>query len=406
MSARPVSHRLARWLLVGAVALFSVPLLPTAVARAQEPLDAPSALNDGWEVDAPAEVGLDSRRLDELTDTLRAGAFGNVHALLIERAGKLVYEEYFEGEDRSWGSELGHVRFGRASLHDLRSITKSVVSTLVGIAIDRGLITSVEAPLRELLPDYAHLLTGDKASIRLEDALTMSAGLEWDEWSVPYTDPDNDERRLYEAEDPIAFVLERPLVDPPGSRFVYSGGVTQLLAAVVEEASGQELEEFAREELFRPLGIYDVVWRGEPDESGMPAAASGLRLRPRDLAKLGSVFLNGGRWGEERVVSEAWVREATRPHLPVTLAYLPDYATDVGYGYQWWTASWRTSHGELFSPSAVGNGDQRIILVPELGLSVTMLAGLYDSPDPEVGWMPDRLVVEYIVPSVRHPSGN
>jgi len=138
---------------------------------------------------------------------------------VVEREGRFVYEAYFEGEDRAWGSDLGRVRFGRASLHDLRSVTKSVVSTLVGIAIDRGLIASVDVPLRELLPGHAHLLEGEKRTIRLRDVLTMSAGLAWDEWSVPYSDPANDERRLYESEDPIAFVLGRPLVDEPGARF-------------------------------------------------------------------------------------------------------------------------------------------------------------------------------------------
>lgn len=377
-----------------------VSLLLPVMARAQDPAEAPPGLNDGWAVAAPAEVGLDPTRLARLTESIHRGEFGNVHALLIERDGKLIYEEYFRGKDWAWGSELGSVQFGRASLHDLRSVTKSVVSTLVGIAIDRGLISSVEAPLRELLPHRAHLLGGEKGEIRLRDVLTMSAGLEWDEWSVPYTDPANDERRLFAAEDPVGFVLERPLVDQPGSRFVYSGGLTQLLAAVVEEATGRELEGFARESLFRPLGIYDVVWRGERGEARMPAAASGLRLRPRDLAKLGSVFLNGGRWGDRRIVQEAWVDAATRHHVPVPLDSVPAYASDVGYGYQWWTASWRTPHGELLSPSAVGNGDQRIILVPDLGISVTMLAGLYDDPSPEVGWMPDRLVIERVLPAL------
>lgn len=400
---------LTRSLFVRLPILVLLSLFVTAAAPLFSPVDAqtleaPPALNDGWETAAPGEVGLDPGRLAELTGALRSGEFGNVHALLIERDGKLIYEAYFEGEDWSWGSELGQVRFGRASLHDLRSVTKSVVSTLVGIALDRGLIASVDVPLRKLLPDHAHLLTGEKADLRLRHVLTMSAGLEWDETSVPYTDPANDERRMNAAADPVAFTLDRPLVNEPGSTFNYSGGLTQVLAAVLEDATGQDVEAFAREALFGPLAIYDVVWRRMP-ASERPAAASGLRLRARDLAKLGSVFLHDGRWNDGEIVSAGWVEAATRPHLTFRFGDEPEFVAENGYGYQWWYGRYRTPGGELDAPTAAGNGSQRVILVPELGLSVTMFAGLYDTSDPEEIWMPDRLVVEHLLVAVEAAGG-
>ena len=374
----------------------SLLLLLTGAAKVMA-LDPPPALNDGWVVATPEGVGLDPARLAAMTGTIRAGDYGNIHAVVIERDGKLVYEQYFEGEDRSWGARLGYVRFGRASLHDLRSITKSVVSTLVGIAIDRGDIPSVDSPLHELLPDYAHLLEGGKRAILLRHVLGMSAGLDWNEWDLPYDDPRNDERLLYEAPDPVAYALGKALVAEPGSVHNYNGGLTQVLAAVVEEATGKGILDFANEVLFRPLFIYDVVWRTE--DGVTPVAAYGLRLRARDLAKLGSVFLNDGTWNGRRIVSEAWVEASLHSHLPVTqVGSGPDFVEHIGYGYQWWRLRYRSGGGILEAPTAVGNGNQRIILVPELGLSVTIFAGEYNTTSATIPYYPDRLVLEHLVP--------
>lgn len=372
-------------------------LLLLACAASALALEPPPALNDHWATSSPEAAGLDPERLAAMTEAIRAGEYGNIHAVVIERDGKLVYEQYFEGEDQSWGARLGHVRFGRASLHDLRSVTKSVVSTLVGIAIDRGDIPSVDTPLYELLPDYAHMLEGDKRAITLRHVLGMSAGLDWKEWDVPYGDPENDERKLYEAPDPIAFALDKALVAEPGSVHNYSGGLTQILAAVVEEATGQGILCFAQEVLFRPLFIYDVVWRTE--DGTTPVAAYGLRLRARDLAKLGSVFLGGGTWNGRQIVSEAWVNESLQSHLPVTqVGPPPEFVSHIGYGYQWWRLHYRLGDRIIEAPSAVGNGNQRIIIIPELQLSVTVFAGEYNTNSMTVAYFPDRLVLDYLLP--------
>ncbi|HSJ23465.1 MAG TPA: serine hydrolase [Longimicrobiales bacterium] len=161
---------------------------PRVVAQELDRGAAPEQIQDGWRTAAPAEVGMNPARLEDLTRSLRRGQHGNVHAVLIEKDGRLVYEEYFSGRDEAWGADLGVVTFGRSSLHDLRSMTKSVVSTLVGIAIGRGEIPSVDTPLYELLPEYAYLLTGEKRRIQLWHVLNMSAGLRWD---------DNDQSRAW-----------------------------------------------------------------------------------------------------------------------------------------------------------------------------------------------------------------
>lgn len=368
----------------------------TAPLRAQS---APPVLDDGWRTASPDAVGLDGARLAEMTEALRRGEHGNVHALLIERDGRLVYEEYFTGEDESLGQDLGRVTFGRTSLHDIRSVGKSIVSTLVGIAIEEGALPSVDEPLHALLPDYAHLLTGGKREVRLRHLLGMSAGLDYDELSLPYSDSDNDWVRLVGSPDPLAFVLGLDLVAEPGSTFAYNTGLTQLLAAVLERATGEEIEDYADRVLFRPLGIYDVVWRG--DLGGIPNAGAGMRMRPRDVVKLGSLYLHGGRWNGEWVVPEAWVEEATRRRLPVPYPEpAPAFVRDVGYGYQWWTARYGTSRGDLDIPFMLGNGQQRVMLLPELGVAVTLLAGYYG----ENTWMPDRLLVEHVLEALDAPT--
>lgn len=360
---------------------------------------APPQLDDGWRTGTAEEEGLDSDRLLEMTKSIRRSEHGNIHALLIERSGKLIYEEYFTGEDETWRQDLGEVTFGRASLHDLRSVSKSIVSTLIGIAINQGTIPSVDAPLHTFLPGYAHLLTGDKRAIRLRHVLSMSAGLRWDEWSLPYEDPENDWQRLTEAEDPVAFVLERELVHEPGSTFTYHGGLTHLLAVILERATGEELEDYARRMLFDPLGIRDVLWWGEI--GNLPSADAGLRMRPRDLAKLGSVFLSGGRWNGKQVVPEEWTREVPVPRVgPGYVEPAPDFVEDVGYGYQWWTGRYRDGDQTLEVAMAYGNGQQRVMVVPERALTVTVLAGHYDTSDPAVVWMPDRLLMEYIIDAI------
>jgi CubicO group peptidase (beta-lactamase class C family) len=375
---------------------------PAAVAQSPGMGDAPEQIQDGWRTASPAEVGMDPARLEELTRSLRRGEHGNVHAVLIEKDGRLVYEGYFTGRDEAWGADLGEVTFGRSSLHDLRSATKSVVSTLVGIAIARGEIPSVDTPLYTLLPDYAPLLTGEKRRIQLRHVLTMSAGLRWDEWTVPYTNPANDEIRLTRSSDPVAFVLDREGVSEPGTEFTYSGGLTQLLAAILERATNRDAEAYAREVLFEPLGIYDAVWRG--DLNGMPSAASGLRMRARDLAKLGSVFLHGGRWNGAQIVPEQWVDESTvhtwRVAYPGGSA--PEFVAEIGYGYQWWIGSYRTTTGVLRVPMMWGNGEQRVMVVPDFGIVLTVFGGEYG----EVTGMPDRLLVEYVIDAVSRDSGD
>lgn len=320
----------------------------------------------------PEAVGIDGAVVARLVDDIRSGKYSNVHSLLVLRSGKLVTEEYFQGEDERRGQPLGTIRFDGDTLHDLRSVSKSVTSALFGIAMASGAIRDIDAPVLSYFPEYQDLQTPEGLRIRLRDVLSMTSGLEWDEDSRPYGDPLNSETAMDAASDHYRYVLSRPIAAPPGTRFRYSGGDTMLVAAVIERATKQRLSKYAEQVLFRPLGIERYEWITYPD--GTPIAASGLRLLPRDMAKFGLLYMQRGQWRGSQVVPEAWVKAATSPQAKIS-----DRPFGFqNYGYQWWLG---TARDDAHTPwiMAVGYGGQRIMLIPSRDLVMVMTAGLYRS---------------------------
>jgi CubicO group peptidase (beta-lactamase class C family) len=330
---------------------------------------AAAAREDGWAVAAPGEVGLDGQRLCVMAERLEGAPGDNVHAVLVVRRGRLAFERYFAGEDQRWGRPLGRIGFGPDTLHDLRSATKTVVALLVGIAVGQGKLEGVDEPVTRFFPDYADLRGPERDRIRLRHLLTMTAGLGWDE-ITPYTDPANSERRMSAAPDPYRYALEQPVVAPPGERFTYSGGSTALLAAVVQKATGRPLDAFAREALLEPLGVSEADWIRYPSGQGDAVAASGLRLRPRDMAKIGQLFLSGGVWNGRRVVPSAWLEAAVSPQISAA-------SPGAFYGYQTWLGRSLVAGREVRWAMAAGLGGQRIFVVPEAELVLVTTAGLY-----------------------------
>src|SRR5688572_30671720 len=165
---------------------------------------------------------------------VRSGLLRDIHAIVVSRGETIVLERYFDGPDDAWGRQLGVVRFGPETLHDLRSVTKSIVGLLYGIALDRGLVPTPETPLLAQFPDYPDLAHDPaRAGIRIEHALTMTLGLEWDEFTRPYTDPLNSEIAMEAAPDRTRFILERPVVGAPGARWTYSGGAVALIGTLI-----------------------------------------------------------------------------------------------------------------------------------------------------------------------------
>ncbi len=341
------------------------------------PDDAPLRLADGWAVARPSEAGFDPAALAKITVAIEDGSIRNVHAVVIEQGGRLVYERYFEGPDERWVRPVGTVQFERDSLHDLRSVTKSVTSALLGLALESNYEAAIARPIVDYFEDLEGGFGRGVEQITLRHVLTMTAGLEWNEMSVPYTSIDNDERRLYYRPDPVAMVLEREVRDPPGERWYYNGGLTQVLAGLIQRQTGKPLDRYAEETLFGPLGITDYEWLGSsawgPEAS--PSAASGLRLRARDLAKIGSLFLHQGRWNGQPVIPAEWVALSTQRHVP-NVPWGPPGV--YGYGFMWYP-------GEIKGPDgytivrAVGNGDQRLFIAPGAGIVVTVFAGNYNN---------------------------
>lgn len=346
----------------------------------------PSTFGDGWRRGSLEQAGIDRRRLDQMTASIRANPAFNIHAVLIEHDGRLVYEEYFSGQDQTWGRPLGVVNFTSDTIHDLRSVTKSVVGALVGIAHASGAIPSLDAPLLDYFPEYKDLQVPERRLITIRHALSMSTGFDWNE-EVPYNDPKNDEIGMDRSPDASRYVLARPIVAAPGTTWRYNGGTTHLLGVIVRRATKQPLSDYARTTLFVPLGITAFEWLGR----GGPSAASGLRLKPRDLAKFGSLYLHDGHWDGKQIIPKEWIHESTRRRLT-----FPGRET-AGYAYQWWHTCYATPSGVVEVPTAVGNGDQRIFLVRSKRVVVTVLAGRYNdfSQSPAT-----RLLVDHILPAL------
>ncbi|MFS8114586.1 serine hydrolase [Rhizobium jaguaris] len=350
-------------------------------------LSLPEAVADGWTSSIPEEHGFDADRLRGIGSHFEAWAAANAHAVVIARHGKLVYERYFTGEDRAWATPLGRVSYHAGLRHDLRSITKSITSLLVGIAIENGWITDLDIPVFSFFPDHGDLRTPEKDRITLRHLLTMSAGLAWSE-ELPYSNPANSERRMMEAPDQHRYVLEQPVARPAGAVYTYNGGLTALLGAILDRASGRQPDQLAKEFLFSPLGIDDVEWIRYPN--GTPNVTSGLRMRPRDVAKIGQLILNKGSWNDARIVSPTWIDQATSPQIQGECLYF--------YGFQWWLGRSLIDRQEVSWSAAVGWGGQRLYVIPSLDMTIVALAGLYDNPalQPAVG---DTVLRRFALPA-------
>lgn len=363
-------------------------LLPVH-AQAQD-CPAPAAnLNDGWTHATPAEVGLDATRLCSLDKFLEQWPGRNIHAVVVARRGRLVMERYFNGPDERWGVTVAEVKHAPDTLHDLRSISKSVVSLLVGIASGEGKFPALDSSVLDAFPHYASLATPEKRRITFRQLLAMSSGLAWDE-NIPYSSPLNSERRLIDSRDPVRYVLEQPLAAIPGTFYNYSGGDTALLAAAVARQNGRNVFDYARDKLFAPLDITDSEWVAMRD-SGEIAAASGLRLRPRDTAKLGQIMLADGQWNGRQVLPKGWAAESVKPRINARGVYF--------YGYQWWLGRSLLAGREIDWIAALGLGGQALFVVPTFDLVMMVNSGHYSSALQSV--IPAAILNYVVLPAVK-----
>ena len=368
--------------------LLALLLAAAAPARAAEaPCAAPTVLGDDWQTADPQASGFDAAALCAVLERV-AGDAHNLHGVVVERHGRLVAELYRRGKDESiWSLYARETEFGPTVLHDLRSISKSVLGLLVGIARSQGKIDVAASPLA-YYPSYADLRSPERDAITLEHLLTMSSGFQWNESITSYGTLANDETRLYWDWKAYRYVLSRPIVATPGTRFNYNGGGTAVLADIVARTTGTPLRDFARATLFEPLGIHEWEWVADPWRR--PLAFAGLRMRPRDLAKIGRLVLARGEWQGRPVVPADWVAESLRSHIAT--------GDSLGYGYQWWTGTVPWEGRTLEWSAGFGNGGQRLFVVPALDLTVVITAGVYN--DPQIG-RTVREIFRQIVATVR-----
>lgn len=316
---------------------------------------------------------MNSTLLNQVMEHIDERGFA-IDSVLVVRHGYIVLEEY------------PSPAYNQDMLHELYSVTKSFTSALVGIAIQQDSIKSTDQKVLDFFPGRTIAnLDARKQSLTLEHLLTMTAGLEWDEWTYPYMDSqgNTDFRNTYVqmmfSADSVQFVLDQPMANDPGTRWVYNSGASHLLSAIIEQTTKYPTLDFAREFLFGPLGISDVIWTQH--HQGPYFGGHGLCLRPRDMAKFGYLYLNDGTWDGEQIVPAEWVATSTE-----TSSFPWEH---TGYGYQWWTLP------EIGVYEASGLFGQEILVVPDYDMVVVFTANIRQGPNPELG-----ILQRFILPAV------
>lgn len=337
------------WLAGIAAALLAARPAP-ALEQARRALAQPLDLAAPWLPADPAEAGFDAEALAGAA--ARAAAIPRCRSLLVARHGRLALERYFG---------TGHQQL----LFDVRSVTKSVVSTLAGIAVRDGLVGLDDSIAGYLGPP--HVLDGADAAVRLRHLLTMTSGFQWNELTGP------DYNQWLSSADRVQYLLNRPHVFEPGSQFTYNSAAVHLLGVALQNAAGLPLPLFAAERLFRPLGIVAVNW--EALDPGTVNGGAGIQLRARDLLKLGQLYLQRGWSGETSVLPEDWIDEATRPQFSWRSRFGP--LSSLSYGRLWWT-----SDAEPAAFMAWGYGGQFVYVVPSLDLVVVATTDWRQLADP------------------------
>jgi CubicO group peptidase (beta-lactamase class C family) len=286
----------------------------------------PQDIHDGWAITSADKQGLNAALLCAMDEGISGGKLANVDDIVVIRHGVLVYERYYDYPHQ--------MNYDATTRHNGYSMTKSVVSLLVGIAMDRGLIGDLDAPIAAYLPDDAGLRASDKDRITLRHLLTMSAGIGFER--------------------------------APGVSFQYNNAETELIGTILKQVTGKGVDVLAQENIFAPLGIEDVAWYKTP-VSGLPTSSQGLSLRPRDWAKIGQLVLNRGTWNGKQIVSMSWIDQSTAEQIKTD--------ETQSYGYQWWIGRSQDGDRTVEWAAAKGWNSQKTIVIPSLDMVVVFNAG-------------------------------
>ena len=361
-------------------------LLLSALLTAPAGMSAQPGQDTAWPAAPLSDSGLDAARLQSLASDVRTGKLVKIGSVLVARHGRLVYEEYFDG--------------GAEALRDTRSATKSITDVLVGMAIDDRKLSGVDARVLDLLPERASRMQNAdprKGRITVEDFLTMSSPLECDDWNDASR---GNEERMYLVEDWAQFVLDLPIrgrmyvgdkpAQPPfGRYFSYCTGGVFVLSEVLRQVTGSPADAYAQSRLFDHLGIHSVTWVYSP--MGVPQTGGGLRLTSQGLLKIAQLYLSGGRWNGQQLVSEGWVKASTTPHAQV------DAATN--YGYLWWLKSFGPAEHSYAAYLMMGNGGNKVAVIPALDMAVVITSTNYNTRG--MHEQTDRILNDYVLSGVR-----
>jgi CubicO group peptidase (beta-lactamase class C family) len=330
-----------------------------------------------WQITKPFEANLNKKILQQGSQIIEKD-FTDVHSWLIVRNGKLVWEQYFQG-------------YTAQHLHEAQSVTKSIQSILLGIAIDKGFIHSLDEPIIAYFPDYQHLgWSNGKDKITIRHLLTMTAGLEWNELKVPYNQVfSNDASRQIYSSDWLEYALQKPMEFAPGTEFSYSSANPILISKILNEATKISNEQFANDYLYKPLGITDFYYQKMRKN---PAILADIDLTPRDMAKIGQLILNEGKWLDNQIVNSEWLQQSFVPSI--------QFENGEAYGLSWWLnilppsdlafpPKEQKNRSELITNSmtqqgvyAWGIGGQHIFVIPEYQLVVVFTGGNYEITRP------------------------
>jgi CubicO group peptidase (beta-lactamase class C family) len=319
-----------------------------------------------WQTSSPEEQGMSSGALADLIDTVGTRM---QDSLVIVRHGRIVAEAYY-------------APYRSGIPHDLRSVTKSVIGTLTAIEVKEGLLDGTHQPVLDLFPDKQIAnVDDDKKAMTVQNLLDMTSGIMWEEKN--YT-PNETIIRMYDAPDRTAFVLNQPMSDPPGAKFYYNSGNPYVLSALITRRTGKNAWEYAKQELFGPLGISTERWK-EPDAQGVTDGEAGLSLEPRDMLKIGYLYLHDGMWDGKQIIPAPWVAYAEAGKMPATFG--------LHYANLWW------SMPEKGALTALGRHSQRILVLPKYDIVAAMTGYM---PDDE--YYPAGRLIDDIVAAVQSDS--
>lgn len=348
----------------------------------------PAYTDDGWQVGHLGDFGFDQSQITPLIRQIENGTFPGIESISIVRNNTLLLHKDFRTSFSQYDNWIGNDQLDH---HVMHSTSKSFVSTLVGIAIEQGYIQDSQVPFYDFFdyPEYDNW-TPEKQSITLENALTMQLGIEWDEWSHPYTDERNSLVNIVNNNhDYIKALLDLPLTSQPGELYAYNTAASIALGLVVENSTGIALEDYAEEYLFAPMQFEDAKWLMTPTD--LPNAGSGLFLRTRDMAKFGQLYLDQGVWNGMQIINSDWIEKSLQH------AVILNWDFTTGYGYQWWLGSFSADNKLIPFYSTRGYGGQFIVIVPEYELVVAFTGNNYEN---DLYASPFNLVEDYILPAI------